>query len=105
MSHDRAFLSHVATDVIVLENATLRYYPCGLAEYEEAAAQKAAHHAGLRDAAARQEQHALEAAASMRQHANSGRGRAADDALLKQARQKEHKVDRIGSLRHHTLVA
>jgi ATPase subunit of ABC transporter with duplicated ATPase domains len=103
VSHDRAFLSNVATDVIVLENTTLRYYPCGLAEYEEAAAQKAAHHAGLRDASARQEQHALEAAACMRQHA-SGRGRAVDDALLKQARQKEHKVDRIGSLRPHTLV-
>jgi hypothetical protein len=41
----------------------------------------------------------------MRQHADRGRGRAVDDALLKQARQKEHKVDRIGSLRPHTLVA
>ena len=50
MSHHRAFLSHVVTDLIVLENATLRY-PCGLAEYEEAAAQKASHHRRLRDAA------------------------------------------------------
>jgi hypothetical protein len=31
----------------------------------------------------------------MRQHANSGKGRAAHDALLKQTWEKEHKVDRM----------
>ena len=98
VSHDHCFLTEVATDVIVMQDQALKYYPCGIREWKEASAETMAWHAKMLQAAVRQEKAALEASGAMRQQAVRGKG--VNSSLLKQARQKEQKAaQRIGLYR------
>ena len=82
VSHDRSFLENIATDIILFEDGKLRYYARGMQGFDEALKQTAAWHASLRDASARQERHALEAAAHMRQQAARSKGGVNDGWVL-----------------------
>ena len=54
VSHDRAFVGNVVTDVIVFDERRLRYFACGLCEYEEACKRSFAWQEGMYDARVRQ---------------------------------------------------
>ena len=93
ISHDRVFVDRVCTDVVVMENQTLRYFSGTFSEFEQTEDDKAMRHAHLLDGRVRQEKKAKAAADQMRRAAQS------DDNLLKQAKQKEKKIERIGLYR------
>jgi ATPase subunit of ABC transporter with duplicated ATPase domains len=80
------------------KDTKLVQYPCGLRGYEETVAQSARRLEALRDGSARQERHALDAAAHMRRQAARCKG-GVNDSILKQAKQKVDKMERIGLYR------
>ncbi len=92
VSHDRAFISAVATDVIELRDKTLHYFPGSFEDYERKLDESEACHVRRMDARARQESAAADSAAAMRKKAK-------DPNAQKQAKQKSAKIDRIGLFR------
>ncbi len=92
VSHDRAFVDRVCTDVIILQNQTLRYFPGNFSDFFEAEQQLSAHHSQLLDGRVRQEEKARAAVDRMKKGATS-------DTNLKQAKQKEKKIERMGLYR------
>ena len=72
ISHNRAFLEKVAADVIVFDEGRLRYFPCGLYEYETTCKQRLSWQERMYCVRVRQEQEALQAAEAMRLRAKAG---------------------------------
>mmetsp|Transcript_1926 Transcript_1926/g.3054 ORF Transcript_1926/g.3054 Transcript_1926/m.3054 type:complete len:843 (+) Transcript_1926:23-2551(+) len=95
VSHDRAFVAAVATDIIVMEGAQLRYFDGGLEAFEQREEERAVAHEHRLDARVRQETAAREAAAKMKQRAvKSG-----NDNAMRAAKQRLNKIDRVGLFR------
>lgn len=92
VSHDRAFVDAVSTDVIIFAKKSLRYFAGTFSEFEEIESQIATRNASMLDARVRQEKKAREAAEKMRQGARH-------HTQLKQAKQKMDKIARMGLFR------
>ncbi|KAJ8601215.1 hypothetical protein CTAYLR_003285 [Chrysophaeum taylorii] len=97
VSHDRAFVEAVATDVIVFEDLRLHYFHGTLAAYEQRQEEKTAAHQHRLDARVRQETAARDAADKMRQRASQKKG--ANDNALRAAKQRLAKIERVGLYR------
>lgn len=74
VSHDRAFVEAVATDVVVFENCALTYFRGGLAEFERRNEEKAANQEKRLDARVRQETAARESAERLKRTAAQKKG-------------------------------
>ena len=108
VSHDEEFVRGVATDVIVFDgdSKSLSYFPGTYEEWKEVQLQRAHAHNSRLDARHRQEAAARKSAAAMRKKAagkkgkgkGKGKGKVNDNAL-RQAKQKEKKIARIGLFR------
>ena len=92
VSHDRAFVDAVSTDIIMFANKSLRYFSGTFSEFEEIESQIASRNANLLDARVRQEKKARDSAEKMRQGAKH-------HTQLKQAKQKVDKIARMGLFR------
>jgi len=95
VSHDQAFVSAVATDVIMFENQTLRYFNGTFDDFEQREAEAATRQEHMLDARIRQEKSAREAAEKMKASAAKAK-KGSNDKQLKQAKQKLNKIERIG---------
>ena len=95
VSHDRAFVQAVATDIILMANENLNYFEGGLEAYEQREMEKAIAHEHRLDARVRQETAARESAAKIKAKAQ----KTGNDNALRAAKQKLAKVDRIGLYR------
>jgi ATP-binding cassette, subfamily F, member 3 len=95
VSHDRAFVSAIATDIILMANETLNYFDGGLDAYEQREAEKATAHEHRMDARVRQETSARESAAKIKAKAQKN----GNDNAMRAAKQKLAKVERIGLYR------
>jgi len=98
VSHDRAFVQTVATDIIVFENTQLRYFNGTYDDFEQREAETAARDAQMLDARVRQEEKARASAEKMKKAAGKAKG-GKNDKQLKQAKQKLNKIERIGLYR------
>mmetsp|Transcript_36403 Transcript_36403/g.59319 ORF Transcript_36403/g.59319 Transcript_36403/m.59319 type:complete len:415 (+) Transcript_36403:31-1275(+) len=92
VSHDRAFVNNVCTDLLILENQQLKLHP-GITfdEYESTRAEKEAHYAQTQDARVRQETKARAAVDNMRKSYSGAK----DDGKLKQAKEMENKIVKL----------
>lgn len=95
VSHDRAFVSAVATDVIVFEKQSLRYFNGNYELFEQHEQEASARHDQLLDARVRQEEKARKSAEALRKSAAKKKG-GAGDKQLRQAKIKMNKIERIG---------
>mmetsp|Transcript_7324 Transcript_7324/g.12289 ORF Transcript_7324/g.12289 Transcript_7324/m.12289 type:complete len:842 (+) Transcript_7324:167-2692(+) len=95
VSHDRAFVSAIATDIILMANSSLNYFDGGLDAYEQREAEKATAHEHRLDARVRQETAARESAAKLKAKAQ----KSGNDNAMRAAKQKIAKVERIGLYR------
>jgi len=94
VSHDRAFVEAVATDVVVFENCALTYFRGGLAEFEQRNEEKAANQEKRLDARVRQETAARESAERLKRTAAQKKG--TNDNALRAAKQRLAKIERVG---------
>ncbi len=101
VSHDRAFLDAVCTDIMVLEHALLHYHVGNYSEYERQQEEKAAREAQILDAAERQRTKAeafIQKYQQSQPPANSKKQ--VDPNKQRQAKMiKDKKLDRIGNYR------
>ena len=95
VSHDRAFVSAIATDIILMANSSLNYFDGGLDAYEQREAEKATAHEHRLDARVRQETAARESAAKTKAKAQ----KSGNDNAMRAAKQRIAKVERIGLYR------
>lgn len=95
VSHDRAFVSAIATDIILMANSNLNYFDGGLDAYEQREAEQASAHEHRLDARVRQETAARESAAKLKAKAQ----KSGNDNAMRAAKQKLAKVERIGLYR------
>ena len=95
VSHDRAFVSAIATDIILMASSSLHYFDGGLDAYEQREAEKATAHEHRMDARVRQETAARESAAKLKAKAQ----KSGNDNAMRAAKQKIAKVERIGLYR------
>lgn len=99
VSHDRAFLDAVATDIVLIANKQLTTYPGTLSAYYATQAENAARMDKLRDAKARQEKRIHDQVQAAKQAAASSsrkKGKkGATDKRQKAAAQKLKKVERL----------
>lgn len=95
VSHDRAFVAAIATDIIVMEHQTLRYFDGGLEAFEQHEEEAAAAYEHRLDARVRQETAARDAAAKMKQKAQ----KSGNDNAMRAAKQRLAKVERVGLYR------
>lgn len=96
VSHDRFFVSAVATDIITFENQQLRYFPGDYESFLEAEANSEARKLQLLDSRTRQEEKMRSSAEALKAKASKGKG---SDKELKAAKQRLAKVERIGLYR------
>lgn len=99
VSHDRSFLNNVCTDLIIFANQSLTYFKGTLDEFEHAGAQKGADHAKRLISRVKKEENERKSIARMRQKAAKMKGKkgaAAQAKIMKQAKMKEAKIERIG---------
>jgi len=96
VSHDRFFVSAVATDIILFENQQLRYFPGDYEAFLEAEANTEARQLQLLDSRTRQEEKARASAEALKAKAKAKGG---GDKELKAAKQRLAKVERIGLYR------
>jgi len=94
VSHDAAFLDDVCTDIIVFENKALTYHAGTYTSYLEGAAQEASRHAN-RSAAVEKQVEKQKQFISKQRTAAAKKG-VSDDNKLRQAKEREKKLDRIG---------
>jgi ATPase subunit of ABC transporter with duplicated ATPase domains len=95
VSHDRAFVAAIATDIIVMEHQNLRYFDGGLEAFEQREEEAAAAYEHRLDARVRQETSARDAAAKMKQKAQ----KSGNDNAMRAAKQRLAKVERVGLYR------
>mmetsp|Transcript_48509 Transcript_48509/g.96657 ORF Transcript_48509/g.96657 Transcript_48509/m.96657 type:complete len:794 (-) Transcript_48509:349-2730(-) len=93
VSHDRTFLEAVCSDVIVFADKKLTYHHTGYAAYLEGVEQTASRNASQAAAAGRQVDKQKAFIAKQRTAAASKKG--VDDNKLRQAKEREKKLDRI----------
>jgi ATP-binding cassette subfamily F protein 3 len=102
VSHDRAFLDAVCTDVCVLEHQRLTYHVGNYSEYQRQMQDKAAREAQILDASERQRS---KAAAFCQKQQSMANKKNADPNKQRQAKMiKEKKMDRIGNYREYVVV-
>ena len=95
VSHDRAFLDAICTDIIVMEHQRLQYHVGSFSDYQRQKEEKATHHAQNLDASEKQRSKAL---AFIQEHQNSKKS--TDPNKQRQAKMiKDKKLDRIGNYR------
>mmetsp|Transcript_25081 Transcript_25081/g.61770 ORF Transcript_25081/g.61770 Transcript_25081/m.61770 type:complete len:488 (+) Transcript_25081:262-1725(+) len=95
VSHDRAFLDAVCTDMIVMEHQRLAYHVGNYSEYKRQMDEKAARQAQILDASERQRSKAM---AFVQKQSNNKKS--TDPNKQRQAKMiKEKKMDRIGMYR------
>lgn len=97
VSHDRFFVSAVATDIITFENQSLRYFPGDYESFIDTEANSEARKLQLLDARTRQEEKMRSSAEALKAKASKGKG--SNDKELKAAKQRLAKVERIGLYR------
>jgi ATPase subunit of ABC transporter with duplicated ATPase domains len=98
VSHDRAFLDAVCTDIIHFSHQKLTYYPGNFSAFEQRQAEKASREAQILDSAERKRTKALEFV-ERHQHAGSKK-HGFDPNKQRQAKTiREKKLDRIGNYR------
>lgn len=97
VSHDRAFLNDICTDIVVMENQNLKYHVGNCSEYDRQQKEKAARESQILDAADRQRSKAQAFIQKQQAVANK---MSADPNKQRQAKMiKEKKLDRIGNYR------
>jgi len=98
VSHDRAFLDAVVTDLVVMAGKQLHDFAGNLSAYAAAMADKEAHMDRLRDAKARKEKKIHEQVAAAKAALNSGKKakKGKTDKRQKAAANKLKKVERLG---------
>lgn len=94
VSHDRAFVEAIATDIIVFDEKQLSYFGGGFAAFEQTQQERAMAEQHRLDASTRQEIGARSAAEKTRQRAIHKKG--TNDNALRQAKQRLAKIERIG---------
>ena len=95
VSHDRAFLDAICTDIIVMEHQRLQYHVGSFSDYQRQKEEKATHHAQILDASEKQRNKAL---AFIQEHQNNKKS--TDPNKQRQAKMiKDKKLDRIGNYR------
>lgn len=98
VSHDRAFLDAVCTDIIHFSNQKLKYYPGNYSAFEQRQAEKAARDAQILDASERKRTKAMEFV-EKHQHTSSKK-HGFDPNKQRQAKTiREKKLERIGNYR------
>ena len=96
VSHDAAFLDDACTDIIVFADKALTYHAGSYSSYLEGAAQEASRHATRSAAVERQVERQKHFIAKQRAAATAKRGASVDDNKLRQAKEREKKLERIG---------
>ena len=97
VSHDRAFLDAVCTDIVVLEHQRLTTFPGSYSNYQQYVQEKLARQSQILDAAERQRTKAIEFVQSQQKAANS---KSSDPNKQRQAKMiRDKKLDRIGNYR------
>jgi len=97
VSHDRAFLDAVCTDIIVLEHQRLSYHVGNYSMYEQQMQEKAARESQILDAAERQRS---KAQAFVQKQQQAAQKKLADPNKQRQAKMiRDKKLDRIGNYR------
>ena len=97
ISHDRAFLDAVCTDIVVMEHQRLQYHVGNFSEYKRQQEEKAAREAQILDATERQRSKATAFVQKQQAQANK---KSADPNKQRQAKMiKEKKLDRLGNYR------
>ena len=93
VSHDRGFLDAVCTDIIVFADKKLTYHHTGYSAYLEGAEQSASRNAT--QAAAADKQIDKQKAFITKQRAAAASKKGADDNKLRQAKEREKKLERL----------
>ena len=97
VSHDRAFLDAICTDILVIEHGKLKTFPGNWSDYELQQEEKMAHQKQILDASERQR---AKAAQFIQKQQASANKKSADPNKQRQAKMiKEKKLDRIGNYR------
>lgn len=97
VSHDRAFLDAICTDILVIEHGKLTTFSGSWSEYELQQEEKMAHQRQILDASERQR---AKAAQFIQKQQASANKKSADPNKQRQAKMiKEKKLDRIGNYR------
>lgn len=95
VSHDRAFLDAICTDIVVMEHRRLSYHVGNYSEYQRQMQEKASRQAQILDASERQRSKAM---AFVQKQQNSKKS--TDPNKQRQAKMiREKKIDRIGNYR------
>jgi len=97
VSHDRAFVEAVATDIICLGEQQLIPFAGGFHEFEQRNEEKAAAHGHRMDARVRQEERAQKSSEKMMRKSKQKKG--TNDNMARAAKQKQAKIERIGLYR------
>ena len=93
ISHDRVFLDAIATDIIVLEKQTLRYFVGSLSGFEASEEDTGRRRQQLVDSISRREQHMVQSVKHMLKKARES----GDDKRLRQVASRKKKLeDRLG---------
>jgi len=95
VSHDRAFLNQVCTDVIHLENRTLAYYP---GTFYTFVAVRDERRERQRRQYEQQEAKRREMELYVQKHLHKGQSLVRDDAQVKQAKKVAKQIERLGTL-------
>lgn len=110
VSHDRAFVEAIATDIVVFDEKRLSYFSGGLAAFEQTQQESAMADQHRLDASTRLEMAARSGAEKIRQRAVHKKG--TNDNALRQAKQRLAKIERMGLYREdgkryktHSLAA
>ena len=97
VSHDRAFLDAICTDIMVIEHGKLKTFPGSWSDYELRQEEKMSHQKQILDATERQQAKAKQFIQKQQAMANK---KSADPNKQRQAKMmKEKKLDRIGNYR------
>ena len=97
VSHDRAFLDAICTDIVVMEHRRLTYHVGNFSEYQRQMQDKMAREAQILDASERQRTKAIAFCQKQQAMANK---KSADPNKQRQAKMiKDKKLDRIGNYR------
>merc|ERR1719192_1552853 len=99
VSHDRSFLNNICTDIIIFANESLSYFNGTLSDFEKAGAQNSADKAKQLISRIKKEDKERASIANMRRKAAKMKGKkgaGAQAKIMKQAKMKEKKIERLG---------